>query len=239
MSRLHSKIESLLFVSHKPLSVQKIANLLKEEKDKVKETLDQLVSQYQEGKRGVAVIKINQSYQMVSAPDNGKIVKEFLKDEQTGELTKPSLETLTIIAYRGPISKAELDTIRGVNCSLILRNLMIKGLVEAKDDKKRMATYYSITMDFMRHLGISQLAELPDYHKLNENENLEKLLNPELAEEEKKSKLQEQLDRQKEERLQLEQENQPEPEASADQPEQSKQSQEQINQEEDDSTLNT
>ncbi|MFH1597513.1 MAG: SMC-Scp complex subunit ScpB [Patescibacteria group bacterium] len=196
MSKAKSKIESLLFISHKPLSVQKIAELTKSEKETVKNTLNELMQQYQEEERGFQIMKVGQSYQMVSAPDNGKIIKEFLKDEQTGEMTKPSLETLTIIAYRGPITKAELDMIRGVNCSLILRNLMIKGLVESKEDKSKMQTVYGITFDFMRHLGISQLKDLPDYEKLNQNDNLDKLLHPEETEAAKQEQLQSELNNQ-------------------------------------------
>ena len=196
MSKAKSKIESLLFISHKPLSVQKIAELTKSEKETVKNTLNELMQQYQEEERGFQIMKVGQSYQMVSAPDNGKIIKEFLKDEQTGEMTKPSLETLTIIAYRGPITKAELDMIRGVNCSLILRNLMIKGLVESKEDKSKMQTVYGITFDFMRHLGISQLKDLPDYEKLNQNDNLDKLLHPEETEAVKQEQLQSELNNQ-------------------------------------------
>jgi len=193
MNRLKSKIESLLFISHKPLSIQKIAGLVKSENESVKSILYQLSKQYKEDGRGFQIIKVGQSYQMASSPDNGKIIKEFLKDEQSGELTKPSLETLTIVAYRGPISKAELDTIRGVNCSLILRNLMIKGLVETREDKAKMQTLYSITFDFMRHLGVTDLQELPDYEKLNQNANLEKLLHPEETAQAKSEQMQEEL----------------------------------------------
>lgn len=195
MSKTKSKIESLLFISHKPLSVQKIANLIKEENETVKSAINDLKQQYEEEKRGYQIIKVGQSYQMVSSPEHGKIIKEFLKDVQTGELSKPSLETLTIIAYRGPISKAELDMIRGVNCSLILRNLMIKGLVEGKDDKNKMQTAYTITFDFIRHLGITDLNDLPDYQKLNTNENLEKLLHPEKFEGEKQEQLDQELNK--------------------------------------------
>ncbi|MBU1148928.1 SMC-Scp complex subunit ScpB [Patescibacteria group bacterium] len=195
MSRLKAKIESLLFVSHKPLSIQKIAKILATDSEAIKNSINELAQEYEDGSRGFRLIKIGQSYQLVSDPANGKIIKELLKDEQTGEMTKPALETLTIVAYRGPISKSELDMIRGVNCSLILRNLMIKGLVEAIEDKNKMQTDYRITFDFIRHLGITELVQLPDYEKLNQNQNLEKLLHPELAEQEKNEQLQQELNK--------------------------------------------
>lgn len=173
---LESKIESLLFVSGKPLSVKKIAELIKAESDKVKDALENLMKKHNTADAGINILKNSQSYQMATGPANRKLVQDFLKDEMTGELTKPSLETLTIIAYRGPITKPEIEQIRGVNCSLILRNLLIRGLVEAEENKKEMKIYYNVTFDFMRYLGITDVQGLPDYEKLNQNENLIQLL---------------------------------------------------------------
>lgn len=175
MANLKSKIESLLFVASRPLGLKKISELLGGDKDEVKKALDELVSE--SAGRGVQVMEIDKEYQMSTVPDSSKMVKDFLKDEITGELTRPALETLTIIAYRGPISKPELEQIRGVNCSLILRNLMIKGLAEAKVSDKSGEALYNITFDFMRYLGIKKTSELPDYDKLSKSEILEKILN--------------------------------------------------------------
>jgi len=113
---------------------------------------------------------------MVSAPENSSLVRDFIKDETTGELTRPSLETLTIIAYRGPISKLDLERIRGINCSLILRNLLIRGLIEAKTDRKKNEIYYNITFDFIRFLGINDVNQLPDYERLNKDDTLDRIL---------------------------------------------------------------
>ena len=89
------------------------------------------------------------------------------------------METLTIIAYRGPITRLELEQIRGVNCSLILRNLMIKGLIEEERDGKRMVSDYRVSLNFTRYLGINKIEDLPDYQKLHSHENLVKLLEKE------------------------------------------------------------
>ncbi|MFA5135158.1 MAG: SMC-Scp complex subunit ScpB [Patescibacteria group bacterium] len=169
-------IESLLFISGKPMSAQKLAEVLGKEKDEVIREADELAEEYAAAGRGMLVQKVGSSYQMVTSPSCTHIIKDFIKSEQSGELTKPSLETLTIIAYRGPVTKAELEQIRGVNCSLIIRNLLIKGLIEAHEDREKMATVYSITFDFLRFLGLSKVEELPDFSKLNSDENLKKLL---------------------------------------------------------------
>ncbi|MFH1523268.1 MAG: SMC-Scp complex subunit ScpB [Patescibacteria group bacterium] len=173
---IKSKIESLLFISAKPMSIKQLADLAGKSTKEVKEAGDELVEHYKEGKGGVQIIRNSTKYQMVSAPDNSNIVQKFIKDETTGELTRPSLEALTIIAYRGPISKLDLDRIRGVNCALILRNLLIRGLIEAKQDKKKRETYYMATFDFIKFLGINKIEELPDYERLNKDDTIDRML---------------------------------------------------------------
>jgi len=170
MNDLKAKIESLLFVSTKPLMIKRIADVTGNRKEDVRKALDELLKEYDERAGGLVVLRNGEEVQMATAPDLADMVKTFLKDETFGELTRPSLEALTIVAYRGPITKAELEQIRGVNCSLILRNLMIRGLVEMKDER------YSITLDFIRYLGVKSVKELPDFEKLNSDENLQKLL---------------------------------------------------------------
>ena len=175
-SNIKSQLESLLLVTAKPISVAKLVEVLKAKPKEVEESLKELAGQYNQSAGGIRLIRNNNSVQLASNPDNAELVKAYLKDDITGELTEPSLETLTIVAYRQSVSKAELEQIRGVNCSLILRNLMIRGLVEAEYDKTRAATVYSVTMDFLKHLGISSVIDLPDFEKLNSDENLGKLL---------------------------------------------------------------
>jgi segregation and condensation protein B len=173
---LKSQIESLLFISAKPMSVKQLADLTKKRSDEIKKAGDQLVEESRESKRGIQIIKNGNKYQMASSPENAKLVQEFIKDETTGELSRPSLEALTIIAYRGPISKLDLDRIRGVNCSLIIRNLLLRGLIEAKIDNLKKETYYTVTFDFIRFLGISDIKELPDYERLHQDDTIDRVL---------------------------------------------------------------
>lgn len=178
MLNLKSKIESLLFIAGKPLAPKDMAQVIGE-KISVKEinsAVDELLKDYQEQNRGVRIIKSASAVQMTTAGENAATVQNFIKEETVSELTKPSIETLTIIAYRGPIAKWELERIRGINCSLILRNLMLRGLVEERFDNKRKETYYAITLDFLKYLGVSDARQLPDYENLRNNENIEKFL---------------------------------------------------------------
>ncbi len=185
MSKIESQVESLLLVSAKPVSYKELANFLKVDEESVKAAVESLKSKYNKADQGVHVLINNGRVQFSTNPDNAKMVKEFLHDEVSGELSKPSLETLTIIAYRQPIAKEELDQIRGINCSLILRNLMIRGLVEPQEAKGGLTTTYSVTMDFLRFLGINSVEELPDFQKLNSDENLHAVLEPKADEAEK------------------------------------------------------
>ncbi|MFA6376974.1 MAG: SMC-Scp complex subunit ScpB, partial [Candidatus Paceibacterota bacterium] len=105
-----------------------------------------------------------------SNPDNREAAENFLKAEVSGELTRPQLETLTVISYCGPITKPELEQLRGVNCSLILRNLMMRGLVKEAEDPANLLPTFEVTMDYLRHLGINDLRELPDYEILHKHE---------------------------------------------------------------------
>jgi segregation and condensation protein B len=173
---LKSKLESLLLISQKPLTNKELAEFLKVNWGEVEAALLELTKEYQEQKRGWQIIKNNGKYQLVTAPENGKLIKDFLHDETSGELTQPSLEALTVIAYRGPITKFELDRIRGVNCSLIIRNLLIRGLIEENFDKFKNETYYTVSLDFIRFLGISQIEDLPDYSKLHVDQTLQEFL---------------------------------------------------------------
>ena len=176
MNEIKNKIESLLFISHKPLSVAELAKLVDSDRNQVEASLESLREEYVQKSGGIELIKLEDKYQLATAAANSELTARFLKTEATGELTRPSLEALTIIAYRGPISKAELELIRGVNCSIILRNLLIRGLIEMRDDKVRATNVYQITVDFLKYLGISEVSQLPDYERLNRNNNLDKLL---------------------------------------------------------------
>src|SRR3989338_8964467 len=173
---IKSKIESLLFISAKPMAASQLADLLKADKKEIITSADELLADYKTGQAGVQVIKDGSKYQMVSAPENAKVIQEFIKDETTGELSRPSLEALTIIAYRGPVAKIDLDRIGGVNCALILRNLLIRGLIEGKFDKKKNETYYTATFDFIRFIGLNKINDLPDYVRLHQDETIDRML---------------------------------------------------------------
>lgn len=178
---LTSQIESILFVASKPLSAKKIAKAIEADETAVGESLSALAAKYNTPDSGVTLLQNNDEWQMMSSPENRLAAEKFLKAEVSGELTRPQLETLTVISYCGPITKPELEQVRGVNCALILRNLLLRGLVKENDDSGGLLPTYEVTMDYLRHLNINSLSELPDYETLHNHEYVMKVLgtNPE------------------------------------------------------------
>lgn len=173
---LKSKIESLLFISNRPLSKKEIARILEEKAENLEGILLELSQEYQNPHRGMNIIEDGQCWQMVTNPQNGELIKDFLQQEIDQELTPASLEALSIIAYRGPITKEDLEKIRGVNCAIILRNLLIKGLIEEKENSSKeeddqSQNIYTVSLEFIKCLGVNRVQELPDYEKLNKVEN--------------------------------------------------------------------
>lgn len=162
-----SKIESILFVASKPLTAKKIAAVLSVPMPEVEEALQVLQTEYNVENAGIVLLKNNDEYQMVSSPENKEAAENFMKAEISGELTRPQLETLTVVSYCGPITKPELEQIRGVNCGIILRNLMMRGLVKENDDSANLLPAYEVTMEYLRHIGINSLEELPNYTELH------------------------------------------------------------------------
>ncbi|OIO52421.1 SMC-Scp complex subunit ScpB [Candidatus Uhrbacteria bacterium CG_4_10_14_0_8_um_filter_58_22] len=172
INMLRAKVESILFVVNRPLTVAKLAEVCGAKKAEVAEAVSELAEAYSDGKSGLRLLRHGDSVQMSTSQDTSELVGTFLKDETTGEMTRPSLETLTIVAYRGPLTKPELEQVRGVNCSLILRNLMMRGLVESLGDSSHPLTQFRVTMDFLRFLGVASVEELPDYDLLRSDENV-------------------------------------------------------------------
>ncbi len=168
---LKSAIESILFSIGEPVSLNKLAKVLEQEKGIIKKAIKGLSEEYKEQKRGVAIIEKNNCFQMVSNPENAPYVEKFIKDDLQEDLTPTSLEVLAIIAYKGPITRVEIEEIRGINSSYTLRNLLIRGLIERKPHPEDARTYlYEISFDFLRKLGLSSVDQLPEYKKFKEIE---------------------------------------------------------------------
>lgn len=177
INNVKQAVESLIFVSGKPIGIKRLCQVIKADSESVKQALEELQGQYREESRGVRIITRGESVQMVSAPESGEAIKNYLTFELQENLSVAALETLAIIAYRGPITRARIEAIRGVNCVYILRNLLIRGLVDKKrsQDDQRMSVY-EVSFEFLRHLGVEKPADLPEYLELSKETSFEEFL---------------------------------------------------------------
>ncbi len=173
---LSATLESLLFASAKPVAFSALRKQLAVEESALTEALEDIRRRFNVDSSGIHLMEHEGQWQFVTNPASAEAVSAFLKQETAGELTRPSLETLTVIAYRGPITRPELEQIRGVNCSLIIRNLLVRGLIEERDDTARLQPVYTVSTDFLRHLGLTSVDALPDYAALHGNERIDELL---------------------------------------------------------------
>lgn len=161
-----AQLEALLFLHGEPLSQKKIAAVLNIKEEECAALIEELKKRLEADDRGLHVISDKEKVQLATKPSMGKLLEEFVKEELTEELTSASLEALAIIAYLGPISRAKIEYLRGVNSIVILRSLMLRGLVERLPDPEHPSGFlYRPTFDFMKHLGLQESHELPDFEK--------------------------------------------------------------------------
>ena len=185
LSKKLVRLESILLISDKAIKIKELRKKLEINKKEVKELIRLLEEKFNQDNSGIHIALASDKLQFTTNPSSKTIIKEFVKEELNSNLSDASMETLTIIAYRGPITKSELEQIRGVNCSIILKNLLIRNLIEVKLDKEKMSETYTTTLEFLKYLGINKTSELPDYEKLHSNEIIEKILNENQADLEK------------------------------------------------------
>ncbi len=166
---IKSILESLIFVVGKPISIKRLAKIASIRESEVANVLDELRQDYQG--RGIKILARGNAVQLISIPENSQYVKKLLTEELQENLTRAALETLAIIAYRGPVTRSQIEQIRGVNSVYILRNLLMRGLID-RERSKRDARFweYQPSFDFLRHLGIKDIKELPDFEELHKEE---------------------------------------------------------------------
>jgi segregation and condensation protein B len=175
-NKLKSVLESLLFVSGEPLKLAKIAKICNVPKNEVIAGVDDLNQDYQKEERGFAIIRKDDSVQLATNPENSETVSQLVSGELGSDLSRSALEVLSIVAYRGPITRMQVEIIRGVNCSYVLRTLLIKGLIERKETVDIRGFLYEISFDFLKSMGITGVKDLPDWEELSKNEKVEELL---------------------------------------------------------------
>jgi len=173
MSDLESKIEAVLFVYGELMPISRLAGILETTEESARSAILSLQEKFITDSRGLNLIIHENGVQLITRPEYGSLIEKIIKDEVRAELTPASLETLSIIAYLAPVSRATIEYIRGVNSSFILRNLLIRGLIERKPSSHRANVYlYQSSLNLLKYLGINSIEELPDFPKYRSLINL-------------------------------------------------------------------
>lgn len=170
---ISTKIEGLLFVSSGLVSVYHLAKTLEVTEGDVESGLSNLETHYKEGNHGLRLMRVKSKVQLTTAPDISKTIESFLDLETTSTLSQAALETLAIIAYKQPVTRPEVDVIRGVNSDGVLRTLLSKGLIEelGRAETPGRPIFYGTSPEFLQYFGLESLDMLPfiDFDALEEN----------------------------------------------------------------------
>lgn len=160
---LSNLIEAILFYQAEPIQIARLTQLLKRTEGDVRDALNVLEERL--NTTGVRLMRSSDEVTLGTSPDASALIEAMTKEELSKDLSKSALETLAIVLYKGPITRAEIDYIRGVNSTFILRNLLIRGLVEKVENPKDQRSFlYKSTFALLEYLGITKTEELPEYH---------------------------------------------------------------------------
>lgn len=178
--RIKSIIESILFVSGEPLSLRDISINLEMPPRYIEEILNEMISDYEVSERGIKLISIKGDYQLVTKSENSDYIQRLLKKNKRQSLSQASLESLAIIAYKQPITRIDIDEIRGVKSESAIQKLIEKNLIKESGrlDVPGRPILYSTTDEFLRQFELNDLKELPSLDLFDDTtDDTEKILN--------------------------------------------------------------
>lgn len=155
-------VECLLFVANEPLGLEQIAQIIEINQEDVQELLDILSRQYAEGKRGIQLVNVAGGYQLRTRPDLAVYVERLYKPQFQG-LSHAALETLAIISYKQPVTRGEIEVIRGVQSDRAVATLLEKNLIKelGRKDSPGRPVLFGTTDEFLQHFGLAGLDDLP------------------------------------------------------------------------------
>ncbi len=166
---LEAKLEAFLFWKGEPVSLKKVQTTLECTDAELSAAIAALETSL--ASRGLRVMRSGDELELRTAPELSPLIEKLTKDELMRDLGKAGLETLSIILYKGPVKRSEIDYIRGVNSSFIIRNLLVRGLIERLTDKDSAGGQgrgysYKATIDLLAHLGVAKIEDLPEFAKV-------------------------------------------------------------------------
>lgn len=166
-------IESIMFAYGDPISIKELNTVINEELSpkEIEFMLNSLMDEYRENNRGIQIIKLENKYQMCTNKSYADYIKKVLEPKKRKSLSQATLETLTIIAYKQPITKVEIESIRGVKCDKVLQTLLENSLIReaGRLNKIGKPIIYRTTDEFLKLLNIEKLEDLPPIEEFEEN----------------------------------------------------------------------
>lgn len=157
-------IEAMIFANERPLTIEQIKKVLDNlEATDIRKIIEELRDEYLAAGRGIRIIEVAGGFRMITAQDFASFLKKLYKQRRVERLSKPALETLAIIAYKQPVTKLEMESLRGVNIDGVVDNLLEKGLIRIAGRKKAPGRpfVFGTTRQFLEHFGLKSLEELP------------------------------------------------------------------------------
>ena len=162
-ARIKSILESLLFVNERPIDAGELHGVIGVDKKRIEDCLNELVNEYIARNCGICIVQIAGGYQMCTSPVNELWIKKMYQERGKQKLSAAAMETLSIIAYKQPITRIEIEAIRGVNADVVTRNLENMGLVKTAGRKEVIGRpfLYATTGKFLEYFGLNELKDLP------------------------------------------------------------------------------
>lgn len=176
--KIKSVIESILFTSGEEIGFAQLVKILEVKESDLREALGELTSEYEKNKRGIIIVENNKNIQLVTNPENALFIEKTIKKNLQEALSRTALEVLSIVAYRGPVSRSDIESIRGVNSSFTLRNLLMRGLIVRNISQNDQRGYlYNISLDFIKKMGLNKIEELPNFTNLSKDQRVQSIVN--------------------------------------------------------------
>lgn len=162
-------IEGLLFLSgYEGLTLDQLKEILNKDENEIKEAIKELYKDYDNADRGIQIEYLGNHFKLTTKKEHKEYYKKLITYEENSILSQSALETLAIIAYNAPITRIDVDNIRGVNSSYVIRKLLIKGLIEevGRSDTAGKPRLYNVTSNFLDYFGLGSIEELPKIEKV-------------------------------------------------------------------------
>ncbi len=172
-SEIERAVEAVLFASGDPVEIGRLCAIFETEESALVKIITQLKDRYDFEQRGIRIVKLENAYQMCSAPAHADFVRKALETRRAPRLSPALLEVLSVIAYRQPVTRAYVEQVRGVDCTYSINSLLEKALIKESGrlDVPGKPILYRTTKDFLRVFGLESLADLPELPELLEQDD--------------------------------------------------------------------